>query len=371
MYQRWTGIALGLMAWCCTCGHLQAQTLHTELEPGKEWTDHKGEHINAHGGGILLHDGVYYWYGENRPERGFTTEAGVEVYASTDLLNWTDKGVALAVLDEAGHDIERGCIMERPKVVYNAHTRQFVMMFHLELKGRGYEAARVGFAVSDTPCGPFRFVRSLRPNAGRWPEGFTQADIDKARQLREDDYPEWWTPEWRKAIADGLLLARDLKGGQMSRDQTIYIDDDGKAYQITSSEENLTLHINELTNDYMGFTGRYVRVAPGEMNEAPTLLKRNGTYWLITSGCTGWAPNEARMYSSKSIWGPWTRHPSPCRGPKAKTTFDGQGNYIFRQGQRFIFMADRWQPKHLSESPHIWLPITFDAEGVPVIEWKE
>ena len=364
-------MALGLMAWCCTCGHLQAQTLHTELEPGKEWTDHKGEHINAHGGGILLHDGVYYWYGENRPERGFTTEVGVEVYASTDLLNWTDKGVALAVLDEAGHDIERGCIMERPKVVYNAHIRKFVMMFHLELKGRGYEAARVGFAVSDTPCGPFRFVRSLRPNAGRWPEGFTQADIDKARQLREDDYPEWWTPEWRKAIADGLLLARDLEGGQMSRDMTVYVDDDGRAYHIFSAEENLTLNLAELTPDYLDYTGRYIRIAPGGQNEAPTLMKHNGTYWLITSGCTGWDANEARMFRAPSLWGPWEQLPTPFKGRGAQKTFNSQGTYILPYGDGFIFMADRWKPASLRYSAYVWLPIYFNAQGTPVIQWRE
>ena len=64
----------------------------------------------------------YYWYGENRPARGFTTEVGVEVYSSSDLVNWEDEGVALAVSEESGHDIERGCIMERPKVVRNPKT---------------------------------------------------------------------------------------------------------------------------------------------------------------------------------------------------------------------------------------------------------
>ena len=43
------------------------------ITPGQEWPDRKGEHINAHGGGLLFHEGKYYWYGENRPARGFTT----------------------------------------------------------------------------------------------------------------------------------------------------------------------------------------------------------------------------------------------------------------------------------------------------------
>ena len=71
----------------------------SEFTPGKLWLDNNGKHINAHGGGIIKYGDKYYWYGENRPMRGFTTEVGVEVFSSTDLMNWTDEGVALAVSD--------------------------------------------------------------------------------------------------------------------------------------------------------------------------------------------------------------------------------------------------------------------------------
>lgn len=350
-----------------------AQSLE-RITPGQEWPDRKGEHINAHGGGLLFHEGKYYWYGENRPARGFTTEVGVEVYSSSDLMNWEDEGVALAVSEEAGHDIERGCIMERPKVVRNPKTGTFVMLFHLELKGKGYAAARVGFAESDSPVGPFRFIRSLRPNAGKWPTDFSRRDIRKAKKLKEADYKEWWTPEWREAIREGLLLARDVPGGQMSRDMTVYVDDDGKAYHIYSAEENLTLNLAELTDDYLDYTGRYVRIAPGGQNEAPTIFKRDGVYWMITSGCTGWAPNEARMFKAASLWGPWEQLPSPFVGKDAKKSFHTQGTYIFKvEGTEdgFVFMADRWNPQSLKNSRHIWLPIDFEADGTPVIRWVD
>ena len=350
-----------------------AQSLE-RITPGQEWPDRKGEHINAHGGGLLFHEGKYYWYGENRPARGFTTEVGVEVYSSSDLMNWEDEGVALAVSEEAGHDIERGCIMERPKVVRNPKTGKFVMLFHLELKGKGYAAARVGFAESDSPVGPFRFIRSLRPNAGKWPTDFSRRDIRKAKKLKEADYKEWWTPEWREAIREGLLLARDVPGGQMSRDMTVYVDDDGKAYHIYSAEENLTLNLAELTDDYLDYTGRYVRIAPGGQNEAPTIFKRDGVYWMITSGCTGWAPNEARMFKAASLWGPWEQLPSPFVGKDAKKSFHTQGTYIFKvEGTEdgVVFMADRWNPQSLKNSRHIWLPIDFEADGTPVIRWVD
>lgn len=350
-----------------------AQSLE-RITPGQEWPDRKGEHINAHGGGLLFHEGKYYWYGENRPARGFTTEVGVEVYSSSDLMNWEDEGVALAVSEESGHDIERGCIMERPKVIRNPKTGKFVMLFHLELKGKGYAAARVGFAESDSPVGPFRFIRSLRPNAGKWPTDFSRRDIRKAKKLKEADYKEWWTPEWREAIREGLLLARDVPGGQMSRDMTVYVDDDGKAYHIYSAEENLTLNLAELTDDYLDYTGRYVRIAPGGQNEAPTIFKRDGVYWMITSGCTGWAPNEARMFKAASLWGPWEQLPSPFVGKDAKKSFHTQGTYIFKvEGTEdgFVFMADRWNPQSLKNSRHIWLPIDFEADGTPVIRWVD
>ena len=130
----------------------------------ERWKDVNNEYINAHGGGVLFHNGLYYWFGEHRPENGFTTEVGVNCYASSDLQNWTHKGVALAVSEEPGSDIERGCIMERPKVIYNKKTGKFVMWFHLELKGQGYGPARAAVAVSDKPEGPYRFVRSGRVN---------------------------------------------------------------------------------------------------------------------------------------------------------------------------------------------------------------
>lgn len=362
------GMLLGLMAVTAEAQCVQG------IRPGQEWPDRKGEHINAHGGGLMFEDGKYYWYGENRPERGFTTEVGVEVYSSTDLVNWTDEGVALAVSEEAGSPIERGCIMERPKVIHNPRTGKYIMLFHLELKGKGYAAARVGFAESDSPVGPFRFIRSLRPNAGKWPVGFSRRDIRRAAKLKEADYKEWWTPAWRKAVTEGLLLARDVPGGQMSRDMTVYVDEDGKAYHIFSAEENLTLNLAELTDDYLDYTGRFVRIAPGGQNEAPTLFKRNGVYWMITSGCTGWAPNEARMFRAKSLWGPWEQLPSPFEGKDAEKSFHTQGTYIFKINgteDGFVFMADRWNPASLKNSRHVWLPILFREDGTPVIRWVD
>lgn len=343
------------------------------IRPGEIWPDDKGVHINAHGGGVLFHDGTYYWFGEHKSEKTSAALVGVTCYSSTDLVNWKNEGVALSVSDDSTSDIVRGSTIERPKVIYNEKTGKFVMWFHLELKGQGYAAARAALAVSDTPAGPYTYVRSARVNPGIYPENMTE----KQRKAKIDakKFDKWWTPEWYEAVKQGLFVKRDLPGGQMSRDMTLFIDDDRKAYHIYSSEENLTLHIAELTDDYQGHTGRYIRIFPTGHNEAPAIFKKDGTYWMITSGCTGWDPNEARMFSAPSVWGPWTQHPNPCRGENAELTFGGQSTYILpvtgNSENTYIFMADMWRPKHPIDARYIWLPIQFDGNGMPFIEWQD
>lgn len=54
------------------------------------------------------------------------------------------------------------------------------------------------------------------------------------------------------------ILGRDMEQGQMARDMNLFVDDDGKAYHIYSSEENSTLHIAELDPTYTGYTGKYI-----------------------------------------------------------------------------------------------------------------
>ena len=251
---------------------------------GEPFIASDGKHINAHGGAILLHDGTYYWYGENRgdgtPGKG---QKGVACYTSTDLKNWDNKGIVLAVTDSVGAPLERGCIIERPKVVYNPATGKFVMWFHHELKGVGYGSAYSGVAVSDSPTGPFVHLNSGRINPGIYPENLPE----EYRKIQWPKDMEWWTPEWRKAVEKGMFTVRDLDGGQMARDMTVFVDDDGKAYHVYSSEENLTLNIAELDSTYTRHTGRYIRIFPGGHNEAPALFKHNGTYWMITSGLHG------------------------------------------------------------------------------------
>lgn len=346
-----------------------------EIRSGEIWPDNQGVHVNAHGGGILYHDGTYYWYGENKSDSTSSAMVGIMCYSSTNLTDWNNEGAVLpVVMNDSTSDIVQGCVMERPKVIYNEKTKKFVMWFHLELKGKGYAAARSAVAVSDFPTGPFKYIRSERINPGVLPFDMNETQRAMLDTLDAEKYKEWWTPMWYEAILKGLFVKRDLQGGQMARDMQLFVDEDGKAYHIYSSEDNLTLQIAELSDDYLTHTGKYVRMAPAGHNEAPAIFKKNdGTYWMITSGCTGWDPNEARMFSAPSIWGPWTQHPNPCRGVKAEITFGGQSTYVLPvpgKKDAFIFMADIWRPKHPSDARYIWLPVQFE-NGVPYIEWMD
>ncbi len=363
-------ISAAVVLFICA-GPLRAQeTVYKNFHPGQVWLDTSGKVINAHGGGFLYYDGTYYWFGEHKiagPE-GNRAMVGVHVYSSKDLYNWTDRGIALHVSDDPNSEIVKGCVIERPKVVYNRKTGKFVMWFHLELKGRGYSAARAGVAVSDNVTGPYTYLRSYRPNAGKWP---VNADAKDTTAAAGGDSTLLKLPGEERAKA-GYFLRRDFPGGQMARDMTVFQEGD-KAYLIYAAEENYTMNIAELSDDYTSFTGRWCRLLIGEHNEAPAMFKHGGKYYLITSGCTGWAPNAARSAVASSIWGPWKNLGNPCVGPDSALTFHSQSTYVLKvHGKKnaFIFMSDRWEPKNPIDGRYIWLPIQFNKEGKIVLKWR-
>lgn len=349
---------------------------HSQLliRPGETWPDADGNHINAHGGGIIKYKGTWYWFGESRLPRmeRDRTNYGVGCYSSKDLVNWNNEGLALRVVDDTTSLLQPGCVIERPKVLYNKKTGKFVMWFHHELRGQGYRAAMTGMAVSDRITGPYKYIRSLRPNAGTWPVNFTE--IQKNSTVREGDLKSW-TPEWIEAVKQGLFVRRDFTGGQMARDMTLYVDREGRAWHVHSAEENMTLHFSELTDDYLDFTGRYYRVLPGESNEAPALFFARGKYFLFSSGTTGWKPNPGRLAAADNITGEWKALGNPCRGTEEenKITFGSQSTYILPLNEKkgiFVYMGDRWNPQNLADSRHIWLPVEWEND-LPVIRWYE
>ena len=351
---------------CAAMSTFAADAGHGEFRPGELWSDEKGVPINAHGGGVLSHDGVYYWFGEHKIEgdAGNYAQVGVHVYSSRDLVHWQDGGIALTVSGDPKSEIAKGCIIERPKVIYNAKTKTFVMWFHLDT--RNYGMARAALAVSDKATGPYKLVGSFRPNQGVPPLGFDPGAAPDPNRFKNKK-------KWNEVALAGDFVRRDLEGGQMSRDMTLFVDDDRKGYLLISSEENMTLQLHELTDDYRGFSGKWARIFPGESNEAPALFKRAGKYYLFASGTSGWFPNPGRSAMADSIWGPWTVLGNPCRGtePENAITFESQSTFVLpvpgRPGE-FIYMGDRWRPKNPIDGRHVWLPVEWENDR-PVLHW--
>jgi beta-xylosidase len=347
---------------------------NNKFQPGKIWYDTDGNPVNAHAGGFLFHEGKYYWFGQIMipGKRGSDAWVGVSCYSSTDLYNWENRGVALHVEDHSSHQITRGCKIERPKVIYNQKTKKFVMWWHHDINGQGHKNAMAGIAVSDKVDGPYQFVRVFRPLSGFLPFNISQELLRKDVPEMALTYP--FTGGDLPEPADSLLLfKRDIHAGQMVRDMTLFVDEDGKAYHIYSSEENSTLHIAELSDDYLGYSGKFARFFEGRFMEAPTIFKKEDKYYIIASGCTGWLPNEARSTWAPNIWGPWEELGNPCLGVDSEITFNSQGTFILPvQGKKdaFVFVADRWNPSNPIDGRYVWLPIQFEGKK-PILRWKD
>jgi hypothetical protein len=322
---------------------MQQEKKISRFTPGEVWLDTSGQSIQAHGGGIIARGDTYYWYGEDRTSRSRTD---VSCYSSTDLLNWKHEGVAFPH-DALPEDIRATTFIERPKAIFNAKTGKYVMWMHLEQ--RGYHFAQAGIAVSDQPAGPFTFVQHMRPI--RFDAGYKDDDVDRQKEL-----------------------------GGTYRDMNLFVDDDGTAYALYASEGNWTLYIVRLNEDYTGpetpmvQDKTWARALVRKMREAPAPFKCNGRYYLITSACTGWNPNAADYAVADNMLGPWESRGNPCTGPEAELTYRSQSTCVLPVSGKpgcFIFMADRWTPRRLSDSRYIWLPLKIGSDGTFTIPWLD
>ncbi|MCR5657597.1 MAG: family 43 glycosylhydrolase [Butyrivibrio sp.] len=370
---------------------------------GDRLYDNNGLKVQAHGGQIqtftINGKTKYYWYGEDKTTA--SPVCGVHCYSSEDLYNWTDEGVVLRTIPVSDEDFGKyskggykadlsvfeedeyfkalysdyegapaddtqyeskleevywniandRIVMERPKVLYNDVTKKYVMWWHCDGKqksnpsGSSYGKARAGIAISDSPNGPFKYVTA------------------------------------RKLIsADGADLDWDTEEGSV-RDMNLFKDNDGTAYVLYSSDGNRDLYIAKLDETYTGLVAdtegkkdgeNFTMIFEGASREAPAMFKYMDTYYLITSACTGWAPNKAAYATAKEPLGKWTDKGNPCVGDTRNTTFDTQSTCVIpvdAAAGKFIYMGDRWfnpdDGKDLSDSRYVWLPVEFtDGEKI-------
>jgi hypothetical protein len=118
------------------------------ITPGTAWQDTQGHPIQAHGGGMIKVGSTYYWFGEDKTDEsdGKSFFLNVPCYSSTDLAHWTFEANVLT--KQKSGDLGPNRIIERPKVIYNRSTKQYVMYMHAD-------------------DGPHTITRSVSPPARR------------------------------------------------------------------------------------------------------------------------------------------------------------------------------------------------------------
>lgn len=306
-------------------GFLAANAEVTSFPIGETWPDSKGNHINCHGGCVVRHDGAYYWFGESRT--GGHSD-GISVYRSTDLYNWEHKGFAVThggTRDDKNlQDISEGRLLERPKVIYNAKTKKWVMWAHWE-NGSDYGQARVAILQSDNLTGPYTFVKTMRPN------------------------------------------------NHDSRDQTLFLDTDGSAYHLCSTNMNTDINLVRLSDDFLDCTKEEMYIMNGRRLEATTMCKYGETYFATFSECNGWDPAPGHTATAVGeMLGTWTEGLNFCVDPNDNRSYYSQGAYVFSVADMgydpkcFIFYGDRWNSSNVGGSTYVWLPLSIRS-GYPTV----
>ncbi len=303
--------------------------------PGKVWNDTDGNPIQAHGGSVHYFNEKFYWYGENKKDCVAYKEdkpwhQGVNCYSSENLYHWTFEGTVLQPSDDPDDPMNPFTnVMDRPHVIYNSRTGKYVLWLKIVRGGWG-GPQMTGVAVSDSPTGPFEYLKTFLPC------GMTSGDANFFVEPGKEEKAFWVFNRPHTCVA-----------------------------------------ICDLTNDYLDTTGMYSlhfpQPGPPAAREAPVIVKKNYRYYMVSSGTTGYAPNPSEWAHADMIHGPWTVHGNPCVGPKAETSFDCQFASAFEVPGKpgcFIGVGDRWTPDDIEDSRYVWLPFII-KDGLLRIEWMD
>ncbi len=311
--------------------------MKTSFTPGEVWTDTQGFRIQAHGGSIFYENGKYYWYGENKEKTLTGTRIwhyGVKMYSSADLYNWQDEGIILQPVMGEFHPLNPTLIMDRPHIVYNKKTRKYVMWMKLagtEQEPDNFDISTAGIAVADRLTGPYTFIKSIAP-----------------------------------------------KGETRFGDFDVFVDEDGTAYCVYE-RPHTEMVVATLTEDYTDFSGEYSSHMffknPPFIREAPCVFKRNGYYYMLTSGTTGYYPNPTMCAHAKSMHGPWEMQGLTCVNDKNRNSFHAQFSSVFsvHGTQLLIATGDRWLSDLPEKMPDVEAVFDswFNPEKEPIMTGEE
>jgi len=292
------------------------------------WNDTTGKHIQAHGGGFIKVCDTWYWFGEDKTlnTNGTGNFHAISCYASKDLVNWEHRN-SVVTTSTASVLNNSSLIIERPKVVYNASTKLYVMWAHWDMEscsgasGSYCDSGAVVF-TSPTVDGNYTYVKHFQPN------------------------------------------------GDGSRDCALYQDPDGTAYFVSTggpggnaAGDFHDTEVYQLTSDYLSVQST-TKIWASDTREAYAFWQVGGKYYGVSSGQTGWAPNQAAyLTSTGTIDGPWNN--SFVGLGTNGSTWSSQPTYVIpivgSQTTTYIYAGDIWNPSNLSLSTYLWLPLTFDG----------
>lgn len=268
----------------------------------------------------LVHDGVVYLYTSHDEDDApdWFKMRDWRLYTSSDLSNWTDKGVvaSLATFPWANQHNDAWA----PQVV--ARNGKFYLYVPITVPGSPRNVIAV--AVADRPEGPFKDVLG-------------KPLIDRG---------------------DGFF------------DPTVFIDDDGQAYLYWGNPKLWYVKLNE---DMVSYAGpiRQIGETPRDYQEGPWFYKRKGRYYMaFASTC---CPEGIGYAMSDKPTGPWT-YEGPLMDHNANSTgnhpgivdFMG-GSYVFGFNYELNF-ADT--PLHRERRSVTVAKLEYEADGtIKMLPW--
>src|ERR1039458_10389676 len=89
------------------------------IKPGEVWLDDRGQHVQAHGGGILKFGDVFCWFGEDRSQTNTRITKCVACYSSTNLAQWTFRNQVVRLTDP--ENLGRGWVDRKSTRLNSSH----------------------------------------------------------------------------------------------------------------------------------------------------------------------------------------------------------------------------------------------------------
>jgi len=270
------------------------------IEPGRVWLDTKGERIQAHGGAVYYEEstGTYYWYGENKEHTDGVSDIwtwGIRCYQSKDLTNWEDMGLIIEpVPDDPESNLFPDMRLDRPHIRYCEKTGKFVSWIKLS----GEEACFI-ILQSDSLLGPYAIEKE-----NYRPFGYKVGDFD--------------------IVENYLFMDADHKGVV-----TLELSED-----LLSAEKEVCWSYKDL---YAPFT-----------REGIAVCERNGRKYMLTSGMTGYIPNQSDSASAENWTDEFVSTGDPYPEDDSLASYNSQFTQIFHvpDSDLYIALADRWVPEY-------------------------